>query len=305
MKALYPLAGVVPIINTPFTDSNEVDLDSIERLVEQGIRDGIVGCIVPAFASEVMKLTEAERKTLTREVIRCARGRIKVFVGATDPSASRARMFAEDGLAAGADGILCSVPADISSDKARTKAYFGEVARAQMPLFMIQDLSWSGYGMALDTIMEMWEEIEPFRCLKLETVPAGYKMTQLIEASKNTMAIGSGWSLPQLIEALDRGTQFLTTTAINKPFVHIFRLHREGDREAAVRLFNSILPYMAFAHQHLDVSIHFLKRYCRRRGLFATANVREPVLPFDRYHERCSAELIEQVIAIEDELGNR
>lgn len=305
MKSLYPLAGVVPIINTPFTDSNELDLDSLGRLVDQGIRDGIVGCIVPAFASEVMKLTDPERKKLAREVITCARGRIKVFVGATDPSPARARRFAEEGLAAGADGILCSVPSEISNDKARAKAYFCEVARAQMPVFMIQDLSWSGYGMSLDTIIEMWEEIESFRCLKLETVPAGYKMTQLIEASNNTMSVGSGWSLPQLIEALDRGTQFLTTTAINKPFVHIFRLHRSGRREDAVQLFNSILPYMAFAHQHLDVSIHFLKRYCYRRGLFSTVNVRQPILPFDRYHERCSSELIDEVIAIEDGLGRQ
>ena len=52
-KTIYPLKGIVPIINTPFTDSNIIDYDSVNRLIEQGIKDGIVGCIVPAVASEV------------------------------------------------------------------------------------------------------------------------------------------------------------------------------------------------------------------------------------------------------------
>jgi len=303
VKALYPLEGVVPIINTPFTDRDEIDIGSLERLVEQGIKDGIVGCIVPAFASEVAKLSDVERRQLAEEAIRIANGRIKVFVGVTDPDPARSRRLAEHGLDAGADGILCSVPAAISEDKPKVKAYFREVAKAEMKVFMIQDLSWGGYGMSLDTIMEMWEEIDSFRCLKLETVPAGYKMTQIIEASGNRMSIGSGWSLPQLIEAMDRGTHFLTTTAINKPFVHIFRLHRAGKRDEAIALFNAMTPYLCFAHQHLDVSIHFLKRYCKRRGLFSTVNVRQPILPYDRYHERCTDELLDLVIAVENRLG--
>ena len=303
MKTLYPLEGVVPIINTPFTDDDQIDYKSLVRLVEQGIRDGITGCIVPAVASEVVKLSDAERNQLAAEVISLAAGRINVTVGVSDADPGRSRDLAERALAAGADGILCAVPMAIIDDKGRVKRYFHEVAQAGMPMLMVQDLHWGGYGMGLDTIMELWQEIESFRCLKLETVPAGYKMTQLAEASSRTMCIGSGWSLPQLIEALDRGAHFLTTTAINKPFVRIFRLYRAGERAAAIDLFDSILPFLAFAHQHIDVSINFYKRYCKRRGLFATTRVRPPVLPFDRYHERITAEIVEQMIAIEDGLG--
>jgi hypothetical protein len=62
------------------------------------------------------------------------------------------------------------------------------------------------------------------------------------------------------------------------------------------------VPYLAWAHQHIDISIHFLKRYCKRRSIFSTVNVRQPILPYDEFHECCGAELIEKVIAIEDEL---
>ena len=40
-KTLYPLKGIVPIVNTPFTESNIIDYDSVNRLIEQGIKDGI------------------------------------------------------------------------------------------------------------------------------------------------------------------------------------------------------------------------------------------------------------------------
>jgi hypothetical protein len=68
-------------------------------------------------------------------------------------------------------------------------------------------------------------------------------------------------------------------------------------------LFDRVVPYLAWAHQHIDISIQFLKRYCYRRGLFATANVRPPITHYDEYHERCGDELIDRIIAIEDELS--
>ena len=103
----------------------------------------------------------------------------------------------------------------------------------------------------------------------------------------------TGWSLPQLIEALDRGTSFVTTTAINKPFVHILRHYREGNRDEAAALFTRTLPYLAWAHQHIDISVHFYKLYSHRRGLFTTARARQPILPFDSYHRRTANEIIE------------
>ena len=127
-------------------------------------------------------------------------------------------------------------------------------------------------------------------------------MTQIIEATDGMMPVGTGWSLPQLIEALDRRTSFVTTTAINKPFVHIFQHHRAGNREEAGALFKRTLPYLAWAHQHIDISIHFYKLYSHRRGLFTTSRARQPILSFDAYHRRVANEVIDEIIEFEDGL---
>ena len=75
------------------------------------------------------------------------------------PSASRVTRSI-----AGAAGVLCQAPMDIIEDKEQVKAFMHELAELDLPMLMIQDLHWNGYGMGLDTIRELWEEIDSFRC---------------------------------------------------------------------------------------------------------------------------------------------
>ena len=301
-KTLYPLKGIVPIVNTPFTESNIIDYDSVNRLIEQGIKDGIVGCIVPAVASEVSQLSDTERKEFVEKVIEIGKDKISVIAGVSHQDPNRSRAFLDHAVESGADGVLCAVPMDIIEDKQSVKRYFSNVVKSNPPMLMIQDLHWSSFGMSIDTIRDLWEEIDSFRCLKLETVPSGYKISQILEATDNNLAVGIGWSLPQFIEALDRGTSFFTTTAINKPFVHIYNLYNSGKRTEAINLFDSIVPFLAFAFQHIDISIQFFKHYCNKRGLFQTTNTRSLSIPFDNYHETITTELIDRIIEIEDNL---
>ncbi|MBM3935344.1 MAG: hypothetical protein FJ319_13810 [SAR202 cluster bacterium] len=133
-------------------------------------------------------------------------------------------------------------------------------------------------------------------------MPAGYKLTQLAEATGGQLCIGVGWSLPQLIESLDRGAHFLTTASVNRPFVKVMQLHRASRRKEAIDLFNATLPFVAFKQQHLDISLNILKRYCVRRGIFKTAKCRDPILPFDAHHERLTQEVLDGIIALEDSL---
>ena len=301
-KTLYPLKGIVPIVNTPFTESNIIDYDSVNRLIEQGIKDGIVGCIVPAVASEVSQLSDTERKEFVEKVIEIGKDKISVIAGVSHQDPNRSRAFLDHAVESGADGVLCAVPMDIIEDKQSVKRYFSNVVKSNPPMLMIQDLHWSSFGMSIDTIRDLWEEIDSFRCLKLETVPSGYKISQILEATDNNLAVGIGWSLPQFIEALDGGTSFFTTTAINKPFVHIYNLYNSGKRTEAINLFDSIVPFLAFAFQHIDISIQFFKHYCNKRGLFQTTNTRSLSIPFDNYHETITTELIDRIIEIEDNL---
>ena len=53
---------VVGVINTPFTESDAIDGNSVRRYVEHYIECGVAGFLVPAIAAEVEKLSFDERR---------------------------------------------------------------------------------------------------------------------------------------------------------------------------------------------------------------------------------------------------
>jgi 4-hydroxy-tetrahydrodipicolinate synthase len=126
----------------------------------------------------------------------------------------------------------------------------------------------------------------------VEVVPAGRKYTEVLEATDGRLHVSGGWAVMQMIEALDRGVHAFMPTALHEAYVRIYALHRMGCRDEARTLFNRLLPVLAFSNQHLDISLHFFKRLLHAQGIYATSAVREPVLPFDAYHERVAEELI-------------
>jgi 4-hydroxy-tetrahydrodipicolinate synthase len=64
-----------------------------------------------------------------------------------------------------------------------------------------------------------------------------------------------------------------------------------------------LLPVLAFTSQHIDVSIAFQKRLAVRQGIFRTARVRAPEVPFDAVHERIARELLDRALALHAEVG--
>ena len=131
-ESCYSLHGIVPIINTPFDERLELDFSSLERLLEQSIADGIVGCIVPAVASEVDKLSDFERRRLVERVVAIADGRIQVVAGASSENLEAAFELAKHGVKAGSDGILCRVPDRLEGDREGIVNFFTRLAEAGM-----------------------------------------------------------------------------------------------------------------------------------------------------------------------------
>jgi 4-hydroxy-tetrahydrodipicolinate synthase len=298
----YGVRGIVPIVNTPFDDALEIDFPSLGRLLERAIADGVAGCIVPAVASEVGKLSEDERRRLLTAVQELVAGRIDVVAGVSDDDPRQSLALAEHAVSAGCTTVLCRVPAVLQDDADALIAFYRELDSVGMKTLMIQDLSWDGSGLDVAVIKRLYDAVPSFRAIKIETVMPGAKYSAVLDATDHGLHVSCGWGLGQMVEALDRGVSAFNTTAINLPFVRVFQSYADGDREGAKELFARTTPMLIWCQQHIDVSIHFLKRYCVAAGLFTTANVREPIAPFDATHERWASELVRDVIELEEEL---
>ncbi len=303
MKELHPLSGVVAIPQTPFDDDDRIDLDSFARGVADRLAAGVDGLLYPVVASEVSRLSAEERETATRAVLGQAGGLVPVIVGASADDARTARSLAESATTHGAAGVLVQAPVALLHDEPATLAYFRTVCEAPIELLMIQDLEWGGPGLPVGTIVRLFEELEPFRIIKVETVPAGSKYSAILAATAGRLNVCAGWAVPQLIEALDRGIHAVTPGGLHWVIAEVVRRYRGGDRASARVLFDRLLPILGWQNQHIDISNQFLKLFAVRQGIFARAAVRQPVVPFDAYHRRIADELIEEAVILHAEIG--
>ena len=299
-KERYPLRGLVVSLNAPFDEHDRLDLPSVERAVEMHLREGAAGFLVPAQAAEVLALTLPERLLLVRTVRELARGRSIVIAGATADDPRESLAMAEHAAALGCEGVLSEPPQGAPADLARLLEFFGAFASAGVPMLMIQDLDWGGAGMPVPVIVELFERIEPFRCLKVEVVPAGPKYTAVLAATGARLHVSGGWAALQMIEALDRGVDVFMNTAFTRFYQGVLDAHAACNRELAWKRFRRILPLLAFGHQHLDVSIQFYKRLFLHLGIFSTPRCRKKCLPWDSYHETVSRDLIKYLDSLEE-----
>lgn len=290
------LTGIITVLNTPFTEADAVDLDSLSAHVAYALDAGVAGFLVPALASEVHKLTEAERLSIVRQVVSDVSGRVSVIGGASAESGDTRVRMAGKLIELGCEGVLVSIP---YQNDVQYEADVRAIADLKPGFLMLQDWDFGGYGLPVPLIVRLFEEIEVFKSLKIEVVPAGVKYSEVRAATNGRLHLAGGWAVTQMIEALDRGVHAMMPTALHYTYTRIDRLYRSDNREAAVELFQQVLPVLAFSNQHLDISIHFFKRLLHRQGIYATPRVRQPILPFDAYHTRIADELIERAIGLE------
>ncbi|MCG8308406.1 MAG: dihydrodipicolinate synthase family protein [Cytophagales bacterium] len=301
MKHLYPLYGIVTVLNTPFRKDHGIDFKALGQNVEEAIRAGVAGFLVPAMASEVRRLSNSERFSMVDCVLKSVNGRVPVFAGTAANSVAESKRLMKSYLSLGCAHMLIQLPFD---NRDQFREDFFELAESGAEVIMLQDWDANGYGLADELILELFEKIPEFRCLKVETAPAGVKYSNILRLTDGKLNVSGGWAVMQLPEAFRRGVHAFMPTGMHWIYTRIHNLYRDGNPKAAVRLFHEILPVLAFSNQHLDISIHFFKRLLWKQGVYPAPIVREPILPFDEIHRETADQLIEKVMEIEERIKN-
>ncbi len=299
MKELYPLFGIVTVLNTPFREDGSVDYGALSLHAEYALKAGVAGFLVPAMASEVNKLTMDERLRMVQTVLEVAGDQVPVIAGAGDPDPEKAKMILKEYCSQGCRNVLLQIP---FTNAKQFRKQFYELAGASPEMIMLQDWDASGYGLPDDLIVELFENAESFRCLKVETIPAGVKYTRILELTGGRLNVSGGWAVTQMTEGLKRGVHAFMPTGMHAIYCNIYRLFKSGQTAQAEQLFHKILPVLNFSNQHLDISIHFFKWLLYRQGIYPTPYLRKPCLPFDAVHQEIADKHIETVIALENEL---
>jgi 4-hydroxy-tetrahydrodipicolinate synthase len=271
-------SGVFSVLPTPFDPSGEIDFDSLRRVIDLFMADGVNGFTALGVTSEVARLTEAERDRVLDVVLAHVNGRVPVVAGASAEGLRTCVEYTRRARAAGAAGVMISPPrmAKINSDA--VAKHFAEVASAVDISIIVQDYPpISGYAMEPSLLARIARDVPAARTIKLEDPPTPFKTSRILETAKGTeVAIFGGLGGVFLLEELMAGAAgAMTGFAYPSILVKILGLFRAGTIDAAADVFYENVPLMRFEFQE-GIGMAIRKEVLRRRGAIAHAGIRAP-----------------------------
>jgi 4-hydroxy-tetrahydrodipicolinate synthase len=279
-----PLAGVFPVLCTPFDREGAIDFGSVDRLVDATLERGVDGLVVGGVASEVHKLDDGERRALVERVLaRVAARGVPVWVGSGHASTEATIAHSLHAQRHGAAGVMVMPPHAHPAKPALAAlaAFFRDLDLAiELPV-MIQDAPIvSGIQLPVDWIVEVAASCRRIVAVKVEAPPTAPKIGELARNAPSLALLG-GLGGANLVDELARGAiGTLPAAAFPELHVAIVEHARAGDLDAARRLQERAAPLLAFVSQSIEWSYHCVKRLLTTRGAIAHATVRRPTIAF-------------------------
>jgi 4-hydroxy-tetrahydrodipicolinate synthase len=276
---MMQLAGVLPIVQTPFTERGDFDFASLKREIDWAFERGANGCGT-GIVSETLRLSEAERRTLAQKLVELVAGRGPLFVSVGAESKQQAVALAEHAEQAGCDAIMAMPPTQTALSSDEQLGYFQALAEAvSLPLIVQDASSYVGQAIPLSVHIELLRRFGPDKVLfKPEASPLGPNISALRDATEGEARIFEGSGGILLIDSLRRGVAgTMPGMDLLDGIVAIWQAMHRGDEETAYRVHAPVAAIVSLQMQAgLDGFLAIEKYILARRGVISHTFRRPP-----------------------------
>lgn len=262
------LRGIFPIAQTPFTEANKLDIDSLVEQVHFIDRGKVHGFVWPQLASEWSTLNESERMQGAEAIMSAGRDlRPAIVIGVQASDIATAVRYAKNAETGGADAIISLPPQN--KDPRAIFDYYKQIGQAtELPLF-VQAVG----NMSVDLLLEMYKAIPTLRYVKDEAGQPLMRISELRSRSSDELKVFTGGHGRTLIDEMIRGfSGSMPAASFADVYASAWDLWHEGRQEEAVRTFgNAALLINEIGAYGLESMKYIL---CLR-GVFKTYRTRE------------------------------
>ena len=274
-------AGVHWMLSTPFNESEQVDYESLARLIVKAREFGCVGVVVLGVTGEVAKLTDSERYNIVEFVVQKAEG-LSVVVGTTGSGTAVAVARSQEADQLGAHALMIAPPPIAKPNPAAVIHYYSSIAASTSLPLVIQDYpAVSGVYMTVELMKKLADQLPSFKYLKLEDPPTPTKLSMIKKSLGDRIGVFGGLGGLCLFDELNRGSLgAMTGFAFIEIFVKIVQYVQQKQHGEARELFNKYLPLVQMEMQE-GIGLSIRKEALRLRGLIDTALVRHPGVNID------------------------
>ena len=273
--------GIYPILSMPFDEDDRIDEEDLKRETQFAIDSGVHGVGI-AMASEVYKLSEAERDLATTTVVEQAHGQVKVVVNTGSQGTSLALQYSHRAEELGADAVMVAPPNIIAPSADELVEYFGRIARAiTIPIFM-QDFATAPIPPTVAGHIS--KKFENACYAKVEAPPTPPRVAATVREGDGNLIVFGGAGGTMLLEELRRGAVgTMPHCAVPELFRKVWDAFQSGSPSKAENEFSRMCNILRIISQGGGASsLAIVKEILKLRGIFKTSQVRHPATSLDK-----------------------
>ncbi|AXL50666.1 dihydrodipicolinate synthetase family protein [Paraburkholderia caffeinilytica] len=273
------IAGIYPILYAFFDRDNRLDRAAMRRQMQAVVRTQAPGVAVLGLATEVNKLSRAEREHIVQWAIEDSGGTLPLAVTVSGTSVEAQRELAHYAIAQGASWLILQPPALEIGAIPQPEAFYFDFFAAVMeglgvPVGIQNAPEYLGVGLSPDNLERLATQCPNFRLLKGEG--PSIVLAETVARVGHRMPVLNGRGGMELIDNLRAGCAGMIVAPDCFDWQQrIYQAFVSGDVAQAEALYREVLPAIVFVMQSLDTLICYGKRIAAWRMGFEVEHDRD------------------------------
>lgn len=281
------LAGIAPILFTPFDDQGEIDASGLRRILRFEVDGGVHAIGINGFASEAYKMTDAERMLNVEIIASELAEALPLIIGIAPNSLEAAIKQARDLAVYAPAALMYLPPATMDNGSRSFIEFYVALGNASDAPIMIQQAPhipmYRHTELPAEALAEIAQRAPNVKYFKLEGPGSAAKMqalAPLLDADRRMFGGGGGISV--LAELRAGAAGLIPGVGFNEIFLAAWAAWQRGDHRATESILQRgdalVKAVSGRGHEH---SLHLRKHLMKRQGSIGSACVRQPTTPFD------------------------
>jgi 4-hydroxy-tetrahydrodipicolinate synthase len=184
--------GVYTAIITPFTEENKIDEESLKKLIDFNIENGISGIVPCGTTGESPTLTHEEHDRVIRLTVQHVNKRVPVIAGTGSNSTAEAIRLSKCAEEAGADALLIVNPYYNKPTQEGLYRHFKAIAdEVKIPIIIYNIKGRTGVNVETTTLVRLMNECDNILAVK-EASGDLNQMKDVIKQKKENFSVLSG-----------------------------------------------------------------------------------------------------------------
>jgi len=282
MKTKSGFFGVYPMVYALFDKNGSLAREAMRRQVGAMLKHRVHGVGVLGLASEVNKLSTAERRMLMEWVAEDVAGAVPIAVTVAENSVPGQIEFVKAAAMAGAQWAILQPPPVKGAPESELIRFFGAVAdAAPIPVGIQNAPEYLGIGLSHAGIKALHKAHANVAVIKLEATAVA--IARLLDQVDGAIDVFNGRGGIEMVDSLRAGAVGIIPGGETfDVLVRLFDQMTTGTREGVVeaeRLYAKVLPLLVFLMESIDTFLVYGKRVLGDRLGIDEISPRMPYTP--------------------------